>query len=87
MVLDPSGRYHAGFVADVEPQHLAVLDTEVGIDLGLTAYPVLSDGTVIDNPRFLRKAERKLNAAQRALSRKAEGSRNQAHRQTTRTIR
>ncbi|WP_053645912.1 RNA-guided endonuclease TnpB family protein [Streptomyces sp. XY431] len=78
IVLDPSGRYFASFVVDIEPDHLAELDTEVGIDLGLTTYAVMSDGTVIDNPRFLRKAEKKLKAAQRALSRKAKGSRNRA---------
>ncbi|GAA1135690.1 RNA-guided endonuclease TnpB family protein [Kitasatospora gansuensis] len=78
IVLDPSGRYHASFVVDVEPDHLPELDTEIGIDLGLTTYAVLSDGTVIDNPRFLRKAEKTLKAAQRALSRKAKGSKNRA---------
>ncbi|GHF65875.1 transposase [Kitasatospora xanthocidica] len=78
IVLDPSGRYHASFVVDVEPSHLPEVDAEVGIDLGLTTYAVLSDGTVIDNPRFLRKAEKKLKAAQRELSRKAKGSKNRA---------
>ncbi|MFD0573266.1 RNA-guided endonuclease InsQ/TnpB family protein [Kitasatospora gansuensis] len=78
VVLDPSGRYHASFVVDIEPEHLPALDAEVGIDLGLTTYAVMSDGTVIDNPRFLRKAERRLKAAQRVLSRKAKGSRNRA---------
>ncbi|MGW3233264.1 RNA-guided endonuclease InsQ/TnpB family protein [Kitasatospora sp. NPDC001095] len=78
VILDPSGRYHASFVVDVEHQHLPELDTEIGVDLGLTTYAVLSDGTVIDNPRFLRKAERRLKAAQRALSRKAKGSKNRA---------
>ncbi|MBB4922054.1 putative transposase [Kitasatospora kifunensis] len=78
IVLDPSGRYHASFVVDVEPEHLPELDTEVGIDLGLATYAVLSDGTVIDNPRFLRKAEKRLKAAQRELSRKAKSSKNRA---------
>ncbi|MFJ2193876.1 RNA-guided endonuclease InsQ/TnpB family protein [Kitasatospora sp. NPDC087861] len=78
IVLDPCGRYHASFVVDVEPGHLPEVEAEVGIDLGLTTYAVMSDGTVIDNPRFLRKAEKKLKAAQRALSRKAKGSRNRA---------
>ncbi|WP_420713923.1 RNA-guided endonuclease InsQ/TnpB family protein [Streptomyces sp. NRRL WC-3742] len=78
ILLDPSGRYHASFVVDVEPSHLPELDTEIGIDLGLTTYAVLSDGQVIDNPRFLRKAERRLKAAQRELSRKARGSKNRA---------
>ncbi|MFJ9693889.1 RNA-guided endonuclease InsQ/TnpB family protein [Kitasatospora sp. NPDC101183] len=74
ILLDPSGRYHASFIVDVEPEHLPTLDSEIGIDLGLTTYAVLSDGSVIDNPRFLRKAEKRLKAAQRELSRKAKGS-------------
>ncbi|MFE3499380.1 RNA-guided endonuclease InsQ/TnpB family protein [Kitasatospora sp. NPDC059160] len=78
IVLDAAGRYYASFVVDVEPEHLPEVDAEVGIDLGLTTYAVLSDGSVIDNPRFLRKAERKLKAAQRELSRKAKGSKNRA---------
>ncbi|MCX5215458.1 RNA-guided endonuclease TnpB family protein [Kitasatospora sp. NBC_00240] len=71
VVLDPSGRYYASFVVDVEPENLPGLDAEIGIALGLTTYALLPDGTVIDNPRFLRKTEKKLKAAQRALSRKA----------------
>ncbi|MFI9365181.1 RNA-guided endonuclease InsQ/TnpB family protein [Kitasatospora sp. NPDC053057] len=78
IVLDPAGRYHASFVVDVEPEHLPEVPAEIGIDLGLTTYAVLSTGEVIDNPRFLRTAEKKLKAAQRELSRKAKGSRNRA---------
>jgi putative transposase len=78
LILDPSGRYHVSFVVDVEPDLLPELDTEIGIDLGLTTYAVMSDGTVIDNPRFWRKAEKRLKAAQRELSRKAKGSKNRA---------
>ncbi len=48
----------------------------VGIDLGLGHFAVLSDGTKIDAPRFLRRAEKKLKRAQQALSRKAKGSGN-----------
>jgi putative transposase len=48
----------------------------VGIDLGLTTFAVLSDGKRIDSPRFLRRAERRLKKAQRALFRKQRGSRN-----------
>ncbi|MFH8395417.1 RNA-guided endonuclease InsQ/TnpB family protein [Streptomyces sp. NPDC018036] len=87
VIKDPSGRYFASFVVQVEPEPLAPVTSEVGIDLGLTLpqtpsggtpIAVLSDGEVIDNPRFLRRAERRLNKAQRALSRKAKGSRNRA---------
>ena len=48
----------------------------LGIDLGLTHFAVLSNGTKIDSPRFLRRAEKKLKKAQRELSRKQRGSRN-----------
>ncbi|MFD7642522.1 RNA-guided endonuclease InsQ/TnpB family protein [Kitasatospora sp. NPDC059795] len=78
VVLDAAGRYHASFVVDTEPTLLPETDREVGIDLGLAAHAVCSDGAVIDNPRFLRRAERRLKSAQRALSRKAKGSRNRA---------
>ncbi|MFD5520693.1 RNA-guided endonuclease InsQ/TnpB family protein [Streptomyces sp. NPDC127066] len=75
---DASGRYFASFVVDVEPETLPPVDAEVGIDLGLMHYAVLSDGRVIDNPRFLRRAERRLRKAQQALSRKTKGSKNRA---------
>nr|WP_308289645.1 RNA-guided endonuclease TnpB family protein [Streptomyces muensis] len=39
---------------------------------------MLSDGTKIDSPRFLRRAEKKLKKAQRELARKQKGSRNRA---------
>jgi putative transposase len=78
IVLDAAGRYHASFVVDVEPEPLPEVASEIGVDLGLTSYAVLSDGSVIDNPRFLLKAEKKLGAAQRELSRKAKGSRDRA---------
>lgn len=54
------------------------LDAEVGIDLGLTTFAVLSNGTIIDSPKFFRRAERKLRKAQQDLSRKEKGSRNRA---------
>ncbi|MFJ7154750.1 RNA-guided endonuclease InsQ/TnpB family protein [Streptomyces sp. NPDC101118] len=78
VVKDGAGRYYASFVVDVDPQELPPVDAEVGIDLGLTHYAVLSDGHVIDNPRFLRRAERRLRKAQQTLSRKAKGSKNRA---------
>ena len=49
---------------------------EVGVDVGLTSLAVLSDGTVIDNPRTLKRSEKKLAKTQRRLSRKVLGSAN-----------
>ncbi|MFJ5780276.1 RNA-guided endonuclease InsQ/TnpB family protein [Streptomyces sp. NPDC093094] len=78
VVKDTSGRYFASFVVDAEPETLSAVDAEVGIDLGLAHYAVLSNGQVIDNPRFLRRAERRLRKAQQALSRKTKGAKNRA---------
>lgn len=60
-----------------DPAPVAVTeDRAVGIDVGLKSFAVLSDGTEIENPRFLRAALAKLKRAQRRLSRKAKRSNN-----------
>ena len=51
---------------------------EALIDLGLRSLAVTSDAEVIANPRFLRKAQRRLRRAQRVLSRRRKGSANRA---------
>ncbi|CAM5459206.1 Putative transposase OS=Streptomyces violarus OX=67380 GN=FHS41_003512 PE=3 SV=1 [Streptomyces violarus] len=75
---DSSGRYFLSFVVDTEPDILPELETETGIDLGLSAFAVLSNGRKIDSPRFLRRAEKKLRRLGRELSRKVKGSKNRA---------
>jgi putative transposase len=75
---DSSGRYFLSFVVDTQPEILPQADTEAGIDLGLSAFAVLSDGRKIGSPRFLRRAEKKLKRLQRGLSRKVKGSKNRA---------
>ncbi|MDQ0604747.1 putative transposase [Streptomyces canus] len=80
VIKDAAGRYFASFVIDTDPHADATAmpdsDQRVGIDLGLIHFAVLSDGTKIDSPRFLRRAEKKLKKAQRGLSRKQKGSKN-----------
>ncbi len=80
VIKDAAGRYFASFVVETEPatdaERLPASDRAVGIDLGLTHFAVLSDGTKIDSPQFLRRAEKKLKKAQRELSRKQKGSKN-----------
>ncbi|KAB8197505.1 IS200/IS605 family element transposase accessory protein TnpB [Nonomuraea phyllanthi] len=78
VIKDASGRHFASFVVETSDGPLPESASEVGIDLGLKHFAVLSDGRKIDNPRFLRRAERRLKKAQRALSRKAKGSNNRA---------
>jgi GNAT superfamily N-acetyltransferase len=78
VIKDAAGRYFASFVVQAGEDRLPDAGGEVGIDLGLTHFAVLSDGRKIASPRFLRRAERKLRRAQQALSRKAAGSGNRA---------
>lgn len=46
----------------------------VGLDLGLSSFAALSDGTLIPNPRHLRRAQSSLRRQQRALARCKRGS-------------
>ena len=49
---------------------------EVGIDVGLSEFATLSDGTKIANPKWFRKMEERLVKVQRILSRRKYGSSN-----------
>ncbi len=77
VIKDAAGRYFASFVVETDPNEtLPEAESQVGIDLGLSHFAVLSDGTKIESPRFLRRAEKKLKREQHRLSRKANGSNN-----------
>jgi putative transposase len=76
VIRDATGRYFASFVVQVGHDPLPEAAAEIGIDLGLAHFAVLSDGRKIASPKFLRRAERKLRKAQKALSGKAKGSSN-----------
>jgi putative transposase len=76
VIRDAAGRFFASFVVETSADLLPETDAECGIDLGLTHFAVLDDGTKIAAPRFLRRAEKKLKRAQRDLFRKEKGSQN-----------
>ncbi|MET9901242.1 RNA-guided endonuclease TnpB family protein [Streptomyces sp. NPDC006446] len=77
VVRDAAGRYFASFVVETDASEvLAEATSQVGIDLGLGHFAVPSDGTKVDSPRFLRRAEKRLRKVQRELSRKQKGSAN-----------
>lgn len=48
----------------------------IGIDVGIKTFAVCSDGQQFENPKYLRKAMRRLKKQQRRLSRKQKGSAN-----------
>ncbi len=70
-----AGQWCAVFSCEVaQPEPLPLVESEVGIDLGVTHFAALSDGTFIENPRHYRRAQKKLAKLQQALSRKKRGS-------------
>lgn len=67
-------KWYACFSVEYEPVKKPVPDKSIGIDVGVKSFAVLSDGSVIDNPKYLRKSEKKLAFTQRQLSKKKKGS-------------
>jgi putative transposase len=78
IIREPDGRHYASFVVERDADPFPPCETETGIDVGLAHLAVLSGGTKVSAPRFLRRAEKRLKRAQRALSRKQKGSANRA---------
>ena len=76
VIREADGRYYVSFVVERAEQPLPSITAEVGVDLGLDRLAVTSDGEIIDNPRHLRSAQRRLGRAQRALCRKQRGGAN-----------
>jgi putative transposase len=72
-----TGQWFANISVEI-PVIEPIVSTEkgIGMDVGLRTFAALSDETLIENPRYLRKAEKRLAAYQRRLSRKQKGSKN-----------
>lgn len=76
MVKRVAGKWYVIFSCDEVPaREYPDATSEVGIDMGLESFATLSTGEKIGNPRWYRKAEERIAAAQRELSRKKKGSR------------
>lgn len=73
---DCAGRYFVSMLCTDEVSAKPVADGEVGIDLGLTHFAILSTGEKIASPKTFRKYEKRLAKAQRCLSKKQKGSAN-----------
>lgn len=70
------GKWYACFSVEVVVEPLPETDTRVGLDVGLTAFAALNDGTEIKNPRYYRKAQAILRLAQRRVARRKRGGKN-----------
>ncbi len=58
-------------VESIEPS-----GTAIGLDVGLNDFYTDSNNQTVENPRFLRKSERRLKMAQRRVSKRVKGSNN-----------
>lgn len=72
----PSNKYFISILVDTENMTLLKVDKKVGVDVGLKEFVICSDGYRVDNPKYLRKLEKRLIKLQRDLSRKQKGSNN-----------
>jgi putative transposase len=75
---DKIGRFFVSILVKIDDQikYVEEINNAIGIDLGLKSFAVTSDAEIIENPKFHRKAEKKLVKIQRSHSRKQKGSSN-----------
>lgn len=72
---EPNGHYYCSLCCtDITFEQLPKTNKNIGLDLGICDFAILSDGSRIENPRFYEKSEEKLAKLQRELSRKTIGS-------------
>ena len=68
----PTGKYFVSILCDTKeelPSKAPIKEnTTIGVDLGIKDFLITSDGEVVSNPKYLRKAQSKLKYAQRKYS-------------------
>lgn len=69
-----TGKWFVSFSVECEPERLPKRPEQVGIDVGLKIFAMLSTGEEIENPRFFRKEEKVLAKVQRKHSKLAKGT-------------
>lgn len=73
----PSGKYYVSVLVKCKEQEkLPQSQNNIGIDLGVKEFAITSNGDMIENPRYLRKSEKRLRKLQKDLSRCQIGSKN-----------
>lgn len=72
----PTNKYYISILVDENIKQLPKSNNKVGIDLGIKDFAITSDGEIFENPKWLRKSEKRLQKLQRDLSRKKKGSNN-----------
>lgn len=73
---DAAGRYFVSILVEENIASLPVVNSTVGIDVGVKDVVVTSDGMASGNPRFTKRNAAKLAKYQRRLAKKQKGSNN-----------
>ena len=71
-----SGKWHAIFQVEDEPEHLPRTNKAIGVDMGVKHFLTDSEGRQIENPKFYQKTLKRIRIEQQNLSRKKKGSKN-----------
>ena len=74
---EPNGKYYVSVLYEIPDIDIIIRPrTIVGIDIGIKKLLTLSDGTTIDNNKYIEKYQKRIKRKQRELSRKVKGSNN-----------
>ena len=71
-----SGKYYVSILVETEHKELVHTNDSIGIDLGIKDLCITSDGKKYENPKTIRKYEKKLAKLQRQLAHKKKRSQN-----------
>ncbi|MGH9752449.1 MAG: RNA-guided endonuclease InsQ/TnpB family protein [Blastocatellia bacterium] len=71
-----AGKWYAVLSVECAAKPLPVSTEATGVDVGLSAFATLADGTEIENPRYFKTAQAKLRRAQRKVARRKRGGNN-----------
>ncbi|PMP73623.1 MAG: transposase [Aciduliprofundum sp.] len=80
VITKDAGDYYCSIIYELSekypPKKQLSEENSVGIDLGIEKFATLSNGIAIENPRFMKKVEKRIEKLQKQLSRKQKGSNN-----------
>lgn len=78
-VSEQAGRWYVSIqVAEEQEKSVPATTATIGVDLGIKTLAALSDGTIFENPRAAKHAQKKLRRLERQKSRRKKGSKNRA---------
>ncbi|MCC0728976.1 transposase, partial [Clostridioides sp. ZZV14-6045] len=72
----PTSKYFVSMCCEVDIKQLEESNKYIGIDLGLKDFAICSNGSIFNNPKWLRKANYRLKLEQRRLSKMKKFSNN-----------